>query len=90
MQVLVTGGAGFIGTHLVERLIENGASVKILDDLSAGDISGVSRLLRSGAATFVKGDIRDGGKVLSHQRLRDRVPPSCTVIRPQVHGGPLP
>ncbi|MEN3056089.1 MAG: NAD-dependent epimerase/dehydratase family protein, partial [Candidatus Methanosuratincola petrocarbonis] len=57
MQVLVTGGAGFIGTHLVERLIENGASVRILDDLSAGDISGVSRLLRSGGATFVKGDV---------------------------------
>ncbi|MEN3063038.1 MAG: GDP-mannose 4,6-dehydratase [Candidatus Methanosuratincola petrocarbonis] len=68
VQVLVTGGAGFIGTHLVERLIENGASVRILDDLSAGDISGVSRLLRSGGATFVKGDVRDGGKVMEATR----------------------
>jgi UDP-glucose 4-epimerase len=68
VQILVTGGAGFIGTHLVERLIENGASVRILDDLSAGDLSGISRLLRTGAATFVKGDVRDGGKVMEATR----------------------
>ncbi|MDI9609354.1 MAG: GDP-mannose 4,6-dehydratase [Candidatus Verstraetearchaeota archaeon] len=69
MQILVTGGAGFIGTHLVERLIENGASVRILDDLSAGGgISGISRAIRTGAATFVKGDVRDGGKVMEATR----------------------
>lgn len=73
MQALVTGGAGFIGAHLVERLIENGASVRILDDLSAGDISGISRLLRTGAAIFLKGDIRDFGKVMESTRGCDIV-----------------
>ncbi|MEJ5292128.1 MAG: GDP-mannose 4,6-dehydratase [Candidatus Methanosuratincola sp.] len=68
MQILVTGGAGFIGSHLVERLIERGDSVRILDDLSAGDLSGISRLLRTGAATFVRGDIRDGGTVMEATR----------------------
>lgn len=68
MQILVTGGAGFIGAHLVERLIENGASVRILDDLSAGGLTGISRVLRTGAATFVKGDVRDGGMVMEATR----------------------
>lgn len=36
MKVLVTGGAGFIGSHIVDRLIETGAEVVILDDLSSG------------------------------------------------------
>lgn len=64
MQVLVTGGAGFIGTHLVERLIEMGVTVRILDNLSSGDAVGLSRMLRSGGASLVKGDIRDFSKVL--------------------------
>src|SRR6185295_1670463 len=41
-RVLVTGGAGFIGSHLVERLIERGEHVTVLDDLSTGRRSNVA------------------------------------------------
>jgi UDP-glucose 4-epimerase len=41
MRVLVTGGAGFIGSHLVDRLIADGHQVDVLDDLSAGRLENV-------------------------------------------------
>jgi len=40
-RVLVTGGAGFIGSHLVKRLVAEGAEVVVIDDLSMGDASKV-------------------------------------------------
>lgn len=53
---LVTGGAGFIGSHVADRLIELGHRVVVLDDLSGGYIENVPK-----AATFVKGSILDHG-----------------------------
>lgn len=58
--VLVTGGAGFIGSHLVEALIGLGADVKVLDDLSAGNPSNLVR-----GATLIRGSILDPGTVES-------------------------
>lgn len=55
MKVLVTGGAGFIGSHLVRQLIANGDEVYVLDNLSTGSLS---HLPRAGF-TFWKQDIRD-------------------------------
>ncbi len=56
MRVLVTGGAGFIGSHSVEALLEVGAEVTVLDNLSSGKLS---NLPKSAHLHFVQGDIRD-------------------------------
>jgi len=58
-QVLVTGGAGFIGSHLVDKLVSNGHIVRVIDDLSTGKLANIEGHLRSGKVHFVKGDIRD-------------------------------
>lgn len=60
MNVLVTGGAGFIGSHLVERLLAGGDRVRVMDDLSTGKRE---NLLRHDALEFIRGDIRDAGLV---------------------------
>ncbi len=56
-SVLVTGGAGFIGSHLVEALLRVGAKVRILDDLSTGTRSNLIRLMDR--VDLIIGDIRD-------------------------------
>lgn len=53
-KVLVTGGAGFIGSHVVDDLIKNGREVIVLDDLSGGDIKNVNP-----KAKFIKGSVED-------------------------------
>lgn len=62
-RVLVTGGAGFIGSHVVDALARSGYSVKVLDDLSCGDLDNIGVHLRSGLVEFFEGDIRDRGLV---------------------------
>ena len=52
---LVTGGAGFIGSHITDRLIKEGVRVRILDNLSTGNIANVNLELTE----FIKGDITD-------------------------------
>ncbi|WP_457755074.1 SDR family oxidoreductase [Thermovibrio ammonificans] len=56
MSVLVTGGAGFIGSHLVEALLSQGREVVVLDDLSTGKLS---NLPDSSSLEFVKGSVTD-------------------------------
>lgn len=58
-EVLVTGGAGFIGSHVVEGLFNKGYSVRIIDNLSAGKLTNICKSVKSGKVDFVKGDIRD-------------------------------
>lgn len=59
MDVLVTGGAGFIGSHLVRSLVGKGWDVVVLDDFSSGKMKNLERLKGSGGLKTVKGDIRD-------------------------------
>jgi UDP-glucose 4-epimerase len=61
LRVLVTGGAGFIGSHLVKALVSRGFSVRVLDDLSRGSLRSLDPVL--GSIEFVRGDVRDGGVV---------------------------
>jgi nucleoside-diphosphate-sugar epimerase len=60
-RVLVTGGAGFIGSHLVDRLLSEGFEVTILDDFSSGQMQNISAHINSEEFHLVRGDVRDIG-----------------------------
>ena len=71
---MVTGGAGFIGSHVVDRLVHEGFAVRVLDDLSSGKLSNIQAHLDSGAAELVKGDIRD------QETVKEAVKGVCGVV----------
>jgi UDP-glucose 4-epimerase len=82
-SVLVTGGAGFIGSHLVEKLVEEGYSVIVVDNLLRGKLNNLSNILDR--IEFVKGDIRNyalmeklikNSEVIFHLASLSRVIPS--------------
>lgn len=58
-RVLVTGGASFIGSTLVDALLTRGASVRIVDDFSSGRFENVAERVRSGDVELITGDLRD-------------------------------
>lgn len=60
-RVLVTGGASFIGSHLVDALIARGAAVRVVDDLSSGKLENIQTHLDAGRAEFIRADLRDAG-----------------------------
>jgi UDP-glucose 4-epimerase len=61
--VLVTGGAGFIGSHIVDRLIDNEIEVKALDNLSTGKISNLSKSKDKKSFSFIKEDLKNTKKI---------------------------
>ena len=67
MQILVTGGSGFIGSHLVESLIDIGHSVTVLDDLTTGNLQNLSQVMENSKFEFIH------GSVLDQELLRDVV-----------------
>lgn len=56
-KVLVTGGTSFIGSHLVDLLVEAGAKVRVADDLSSGKIQNISHYVRNKKVAFIKMDL---------------------------------
>lgn len=60
-RVLVTGGASFIGSHLVATLVERQARVRVIDDLSSGTTENIHHYLQDRSIEFVAGDLREPG-----------------------------
>ncbi|NBS28846.1 MAG: NAD-dependent epimerase/dehydratase family protein, partial [Actinobacteria bacterium] len=71
MNILVTGGAGFIGSHLVAALVHDGHRVTVLDNLSTGNLSNLTPI--ASEITFVEGDILNADLVESEVRRADLV-----------------
>ena len=67
---LVTGGAGFIGSHIVATLVQQGATVRVLDNFSTGKRSNLAH--RSGAEV-IEGDVRERDTVRAAMRQVDYV-----------------
>ena len=63
MRILITGGAGFIGSHLTERLLHEGRQVTVLDDLSTGWIENLRGAFNYPGFEFVEGSILDPAAV---------------------------
>jgi nucleoside-diphosphate-sugar epimerase len=60
-KVLVTGRASFIGSHLVDALIERGAKVRVVDDLSSGKLEKIQQHLAANRIEFIQADLREPG-----------------------------
>ncbi len=71
MRVFITGGAGFIGSHLADALIARGDSVTILDNLSTGTLNNLSGVVEK--IEFIEGDIRDQNLIEKLTRKADVV-----------------
>ena len=61
MRSIVTGGAGFIGSHIVDHLVAQGDEVVVIDALLAGDLRTISRHTDTGAVTFLNANLLDDG-----------------------------
>lgn len=57
MHALVIGGAGFVGSHLVDALLTNGINVSVFDNLSSGTLQNIKQWLNNPNFTFIKGDL---------------------------------
>jgi UDP-glucose 4-epimerase len=73
MRVLITGGAGFIGSHLAEALLGRGDEVVALDDLSTGSLQNILHLMRRPGFRFTLGSIMD-------ERVVDEAVAACDVV----------
>jgi nucleoside-diphosphate-sugar epimerase len=60
-KVLVTGGASFIGSHLVDALLQRSAAVRVVDDLSSGKLENIQQHVDGGRIEFIQADLRQPG-----------------------------
>ncbi len=84
-KILVTGGCGFIGSHIVDRLVNEGADVVILDNLSSGKLENIAQ--HKNKVKLIKKDLRDaraidealdGVELITHQAALRSVPKSIS------------
>ena len=73
MKALVTGGAGFIGSHLAERLLRDGQEVTVVDNLSTGSLKNIESFKKELRFDFVEGDVLDA-------ELMERTIGGCEVV----------
>lgn len=74
LNVLVTGGAGFVGSHLVDRLLEEGHRITVLDNLSTGSAKNLQHLNENTNLTFIRHDVRiPFTRSLSNEEKYDRI-----------------
>jgi UDP-glucuronate decarboxylase len=59
MKILLTGAAGFLGSHLTQKLLEEGHQVTGLDDLSTGSLQNIEKFSKKPNFTFINGDVRN-------------------------------
>ena len=72
-RILITGGAGFIGSHLAEGLLQQGEEVFVIDDLSTGNIRNVAHLKKNKNFHFTKGTVLDRRKVNNLVKKADQI-----------------
>lgn len=63
MKILITGGAGFLGSHLCEKYVNQGETVVCFDSFINGDVNNVRHLVNKRNFKLVKGDVRDAAEV---------------------------
>lgn len=68
-HILITGGASFIGSHLTDALVERGAKVHIVDELSSGKLENIQQHLARGTVEFIQADLREPG--VARMAIRD-------------------
>lgn len=73
MRILVTGGAGFIGSHLCERLVSNGHEVTAIDNFSTGNVNNLNSLIDSKSFNLVEGSILDASTLKSLIKRADYI-----------------
>jgi UDP-glucose 4-epimerase len=83
-RVLVTGGAGFIGSHTVDALLEQGVQTWVLDDLSSGSLSNLKRWRRCREFRFTQGSVVNRRIVEAHARRVDAIVHLAAVVSPYI------
>jgi len=80
MRVLITGGAGFIGSHIAEYHIKKGDQVHVIDNLSTGSLDNISELLENKNFTFIQEDILISDKLKKLVIQADRIYHMAAVV----------
>ena len=79
-KIIVTGGAGFIGSHIVDRILKEGYEVLVIDDLSQGRLDNISQHLSDENFKFIKADIRDSERINTIVKDADAILHQAAVV----------